>query len=222
MRTGAAYSCKTRPLTCEGVGELKALKAKLKRCNNRVAHLQDELSTLQQSRLQRKRIFKSKPKQKASKSSAKAKAPKPKPKKSKRVIQHTPVAAVKPKIESKSQSRDGRKVKQIGDGKRNFDKFVIEFEKKWSSMTETDLKRIDEEYNSSIDLEKRNEKIESKISSTEGCQKMTQKKYKNRPSPPYPARPCCGKIMKGNDGFQYESRPVGKKGSCRWFKMPGQ
>jgi hypothetical protein len=38
------------------------------------------------------------------------------------------------------------------------------------------------------------------------CKKMNTRKYLNRPSPPYPAAECPGKIMKGNDGNYYISQ----------------
>jgi hypothetical protein len=46
----------------------------------------------------------------------------------------------------------------------------------------------------------------------------TLKKYKNRKSPPYPANENCNKIMKGNDGFQYISKP-NKNNICSWVKI---
>jgi len=50
-----------------------------------------------------------------------------------------------------------------------------------------------------------------------GCVQMTQAKYVNRPSPPYPANDagCRGKIMKGNDGRYYES-VSDRNGIYRW------
>jgi hypothetical protein len=47
------------------------------------------------------------------------------------------------------------------------------------------------------------------------CDSLTQKKYRTRPSPPYPANKCCGKTKKGNDGNQYISVPD-KNNRCRW------
>jgi len=43
-------------------------------------------------------------------------------------------------------------------------------------------------------------------------------KYKNRPSPPYPANDWCGKNKKGNDGNIYTSKK-NKNGVCRWVKV---
>lgn len=43
------------------------------------------------------------------------------------------------------------------------------------------------------------------------------KKYKTRKSPPYPANENCGKIMKGNDGNMYISKP-NKNNVCSWKK----
>ena len=43
-------------------------------------------------------------------------------------------------------------------------------------------------------------------------------RYKNRPSPPYPANDWCGKNKKGNDGNMYISKK-NKNGVCRWVKM---
>ena len=48
------------------------------------------------------------------------------------------------------------------------------------------------------------------------CTKQTTNKYKNRPSPDYPAVPCAGKTMKGKDGNMYVSKKVGK--TYRWVK----
>jgi hypothetical protein len=46
----------------------------------------------------------------------------------------------------------------------------------------------------------------------------TLKKYKGRPSPPYPANEICGKKMKGNDGNMYESK-ANVNGVCSWKKI---
>ena len=43
------------------------------------------------------------------------------------------------------------------------------------------------------------------------------KKYASRKSPPFPANLNCGKIMKGNDGYLYESRK-NVRGVCAWKK----
>jgi hypothetical protein len=46
----------------------------------------------------------------------------------------------------------------------------------------------------------------------------TLKKYKDRPSPPYPANKHCGEKMKGNDGNIYESN-VNVNNVCSWKKI---
>jgi hypothetical protein len=46
----------------------------------------------------------------------------------------------------------------------------------------------------------------------------TQKKYKNRKSPPYPANENCNKQMTGNDGKLYISKP-NKNNICSWKKI---
>ena len=50
---------------------------------------------------------------------------------------------------------------------------------------------------------------------------LTQKKYRERPSPPYSASDCPGKVLEGNDGRLYESRP-NVKGVYAWrlYKDP--
>jgi hypothetical protein len=49
------------------------------------------------------------------------------------------------------------------------------------------------------------------------CVKQDDKKYAERPSPPYPANECRGKIMKGNNGEMYISKPM-SNGVYRWVK----
>ena len=49
------------------------------------------------------------------------------------------------------------------------------------------------------------------------CKKVNDSKYKNRPSPPYHANDCKGKILLGNDKKYYVSRPVGN--TYRWMKI---
>ena len=49
------------------------------------------------------------------------------------------------------------------------------------------------------------------------CVKQDNAKYSNRPSPPYPANECRGKIMKGNNGEMYISKPM-SNGVYRWVK----
>jgi hypothetical protein len=44
---------------------------------------------------------------------------------------------------------------------------------------------------------------------------VTDKKYLNRNSPPYPANEYCGKTKKGNNGKMYTSTPD-KNNVCRW------
>jgi hypothetical protein len=44
--------------------------------------------------------------------------------------------------------------------------------------------------------------------------KSSTKKYKERPSPPFPAGPLCGYMLEGNDRRVYKSERVG--GSCAW------
>ncbi len=46
----------------------------------------------------------------------------------------------------------------------------------------------------------------------------TLKKYRDRPSPPYPANEHCGKTMKGNDGLLYKS-VANSAGVCSWRKQ---
>jgi hypothetical protein len=51
-----------------------------------------------------------------------------------------------------------------------------------------------------------------------GCVEQSDKKYRERPSPPFPANQCCGEKMKGNDGRMYESR-ADKNGTCKWYVL---
>lgn len=46
------------------------------------------------------------------------------------------------------------------------------------------------------------------------CKKSLDKKYLSRPSPPYPANLCCGKVRKGNGGDKYISRVACIDGTC--------
>ena len=39
------------------------------------------------------------------------------------------------------------------------------------------------------------------------CVKQDSKKYKSRPSPPFPANKCKGKTKKGNNGKMFKSKP---------------
>ena len=50
------------------------------------------------------------------------------------------------------------------------------------------------------------------------CAKMNTKKYLERPSPPYSANDCRGKVLIGNDGYQYISNPT-TNGIYRWSKV---
>jgi hypothetical protein len=50
------------------------------------------------------------------------------------------------------------------------------------------------------------------------CKILTEQKYKTRPSPPYHADNCRDKIMKGNNGKQFISRPD-KNGSYKWYPI---
>ena len=43
-------------------------------------------------------------------------------------------------------------------------------------------------------------------------------KYRNRPSPPFPANSCCNQVMPGNNGLMYKSVPD-KNGVCKWKKI---
>ncbi len=47
------------------------------------------------------------------------------------------------------------------------------------------------------------------------CIKLTAKKYKERPGPPYSAQDCKGRRMKGNDGRMYVSKAAAN-GVYRW------
>ena len=47
------------------------------------------------------------------------------------------------------------------------------------------------------------------------CVFMKTAKYKNRPSPPYPANKCKNRFIRGNDGNFYESIPD-KNGIYKW------
>lgn len=60
-------------------------------------------------------------------------------------------------------------------------------------------------------------KSPKKSDDKQNCTMKFQAKYKNRPSPPYPANECCGKMEEGNDGLVYTSVP-NKNGVCRWVK----
>lgn len=57
--------------------------------------------------------------------------------------------------------------------------------------------------------------LQKKIRVATGCIKMETEKFKNRPTPPYKASQCVGKIMTGNDGQEYEAR-CSKTGRCSW------
>jgi hypothetical protein len=59
--------------------------------------------------------------------------------------------------------------------------------------------------------------VNKKVDSPPAKPKLSVKKYRERPSPPYPANDFCGKRKKGNDGLFYISKP-NKNGICRWVK----
>ncbi|HSW76392.1 MAG TPA: hypothetical protein VLG50_05080 [Candidatus Saccharimonadales bacterium] len=50
-----------------------------------------------------------------------------------------------------------------------------------------------------------------------GCVKQYSPKYKNRPSPAFPANECCGQIKK-RDNVNWISEPD-KNGVCKWKKF---
>ena len=54
--------------------------------------------------------------------------------------------------------------------------------------------------------------------SPRGCSLQVTKKYKDRPSPPYPANECHGERMTGNDGLLYVSKGD-KNGIYKWVKV---
>ena len=49
------------------------------------------------------------------------------------------------------------------------------------------------------------------------CVKLTDKKYTERPSPPYSANECERQIKKGNDGNKWISQS-NEVGVCKWIK----
>ncbi len=49
------------------------------------------------------------------------------------------------------------------------------------------------------------------------CVKLTNKKYTERPSPPYSAKECERQIKKGNDGNKWISMS-NEVGVCKWVK----
>jgi hypothetical protein len=49
------------------------------------------------------------------------------------------------------------------------------------------------------------------------CSRQSTNRYASRPSPPYPANECCGKVKTGNDGEKYISKRAAN-GVCRWVK----
>lgn len=50
------------------------------------------------------------------------------------------------------------------------------------------------------------------------CDYQTTSHYQDRPSPPYPANQCCGRMKRGNDDQLWISIPD-KNGTCRWQKV---
>jgi hypothetical protein len=61
----------------------------------------------------------------------------------------------------------------------------------------------------------------SPIRSLKTCERQYTKKYRERPSPAFPANSCCGMVIIGNDGQKYISE-ANKKGICTWkvFEEP--
>ena len=57
----------------------------------------------------------------------------------------------------------------------------------------------------------------SETSLVELVKATTQKKYKQRESPPFGAGPLCGAVLKGNDNELYVSEKRGK--ACAWTKV---
>jgi hypothetical protein len=53
------------------------------------------------------------------------------------------------------------------------------------------------------------------------CTRVTAKRYKSHPSPPYHAADCAGRTMKGNDGKRYRS-VAGARGIYKWISMATQ
>lgn len=53
------------------------------------------------------------------------------------------------------------------------------------------------------------------------CDTQSQKKYTERPSPPYPANECCGEEKIGNDGKLYRSEK-NARGICTWKQKSPQ
>lgn len=49
------------------------------------------------------------------------------------------------------------------------------------------------------------------------CVRQTHKRYTSRPSPPYHAKDCAGKVLTGNDGEQYKST-ANKNGVFVWVR----
>jgi DNA ligase-1 len=54
----------------------------------------------------------------------------------------------------------------------------------------------------------------------QSCENMSHlKKYAERSGPPYPAVPCEGRTILGNDGYMYISEKRGKSKISRWYKL---
>jgi hypothetical protein len=51
------------------------------------------------------------------------------------------------------------------------------------------------------------------------CTRSSLKKYKTRPSPPFPAVPCKGRVYTGNDGNKWISQKRGNNLNFRWYKL---
>jgi hypothetical protein len=50
------------------------------------------------------------------------------------------------------------------------------------------------------------------------CRKINEPKYKTRPTPPYDANECQYKVVKGNNGTDFISRPDENK-SFKWYQI---
>jgi hypothetical protein len=64
----------------------------------------------------------------------------------------------------------------------------------------------------------RRSKTQKKSTSTKSCTRQFTKKYKSRPSPPYPANQCKNHIKIGNDRHKYQSIS-NRNGIYTWKKI---
>lgn len=103
------------------------------------------------------------------------------------------------------QGRKMRKVRKITSPKK---KRVASPKKKKS----VPKKRV-----SSPKTQKR-KRMSAQKKSPRACVRQSTKKYRERPSPAFPANQCCGSVMMGNDGNMYESRPDINR-ICTWKKL---